>query len=168
MLWEVIRTCSQNYTPGPPWVTSHGHDRNVVMCVNDPTRWQSTPVLQSPPWPDEDLSPLPPGCCKYTSVLLVQTLAPKHVTTTPPSNVELATTGVLQVYKCTSSPDSDRGDRAREDASGAPLFNHFQLAPGPWCFLSKKKIIDFNKTRLNAYFSCDGRWILSPDRDCHD
>ena len=36
----------------------HGHDRTLVMCVNDPVCWKSTPVLQS--WPDEDLSLLVP------------------------------------------------------------------------------------------------------------
>jgi hypothetical protein len=28
--------CSQTNTPGPPWVTSHGNDRSLVMCVDDP------------------------------------------------------------------------------------------------------------------------------------
>ena len=34
----------------------HGHDRILELCVNDSACWKSTPVLQPPPWPDEDLS----------------------------------------------------------------------------------------------------------------
>jgi hypothetical protein len=56
----------------------HGHDRSLALCVNDPACCQSTPVLQSTPWPEEDLS-----------------LLGRHMATPPASNVQLSTSGVL-------------------------------------------------------------------------
>jgi hypothetical protein len=38
----------------------HGHDRRWTLCGKDPVCWKSTPVLQPPPRPDEDLSLLGP------------------------------------------------------------------------------------------------------------
>jgi hypothetical protein len=53
---EGIRTTHKTIFRVPHGSRPHGHDRRVALCVNDPERWKSTPVLQSPPWPDEDLS----------------------------------------------------------------------------------------------------------------
>ena len=58
-----------------------------LVCVKMTRFWQSTPVLQSTPWPDEDLS-------------LVGTETYGDTVSVP--NTELSTTGVLQVHKCTS------------------------------------------------------------------
>jgi hypothetical protein len=58
-----------------------GHDRSLTLCVNDPVCWKSTSVLQTTECPDEDL------------ILLV----PRHIVTPPVSNVQLSTSGVLQV-----------------------------------------------------------------------
>ncbi len=61
----------------------HGHDRSLMLCVFDPACWQSTPVLQSTRWPDEDLS----------------LWGRRHITTRPASNSKLSTSGVLQVHR---------------------------------------------------------------------
>ncbi len=56
VMWEVIRTVHKLILRVPHGSRPHENDRNLVMFVNDPEHWQSIPVLQSRPWPDEDLS----------------------------------------------------------------------------------------------------------------
>ncbi len=57
---KVIQSCGKKYGRlsklifrVPHGSRPHGYDRHLDLCVNDPTCWKSTPVLQSTPWPDE-------------------------------------------------------------------------------------------------------------------
>jgi hypothetical protein len=56
VLWEGIRTTHKLIFQVPHGARPHGHDRSLALCVNDPARWASTPVLQSTPLPNEGLS----------------------------------------------------------------------------------------------------------------
>ena len=47
VLWEGIRTTHKLILRVPHGSRPHGYDRRLTLCVNDPTCWKSTPVLQS-------------------------------------------------------------------------------------------------------------------------
>ena len=69
VLWEVILNCSRTLRV-PHGSRPHGHDRNLVLCANDPVCWQSRigrevtvevndlPVYTFYSWPYEETSVL--------------------------------------------------------------------------------------------------------------